>query len=318
MASNSNMAVYTSIGANCAIALAKFFGATLSGSSAMVAEGVHSLVDASDGILLLVGQHRSRRPPDEEHPFGHGKELYFWTLIVAIVFFAVGGGVSMYEGLLHVIHPEPLRSPTVSYVVLAISGLFDGISFLVALRQLRKEAPGRSLATVVRRGKDPTVFTLVLEDMADMAGLGIAALGVWLAHRFDMPVLDGVASIGIGAVLAGLALILVTESHLLLLGERAYNSLLTVVEEAVQHERTVLCVHQPRSMQLGPDEVLVALAVEFAPELPVSEVAATIDRVEARVREQRPEIKYIYIEVVPGVPATKPAEQPPEAIQAAI
>jgi cation diffusion facilitator family transporter len=148
----SNVAIYASIAANVAIAATKLVAAAISGSSAMIAEGLHSLVDASDGTLLLVGRKRSRRPPDEQHPFGHGKELYFWTLIVAMLFFAVGGGVSIYEGILHLIRPEPLRDPTVSYIVLAVAFVIDGSSFIIAFRSLRREEPGKGMLAVIRRG----------------------------------------------------------------------------------------------------------------------------------------------------------------------
>jgi len=266
----------------------------------MVAEGVHSLVDASDGTLLLVGRVRSRRPPDEAHPFGHGKELYFWSLIVAMMFFAVGGGVSVYEGILHLLHPEPLRDPTLNYIVLAIAALFDGSSFIVALRTLHREEPGRSLKHVLRYGKDPSSSTVVLEDMADLTGLAIAFLGVWLGHRLTNPSLDGVASIGVGLVLATVALVLVAQTRRLLVGERASEAVLRAVQDAAKDEPLIDFATCPLSMQLGPNEVLLGITARFAGDQSADDVARTIQRFEDRVRKARPDVKYICIEPVPS------------------
>jgi len=265
----------------------------------MVAEGLHSLVDASDGTLLLVGRRRSRRPPDAAHPFGHGKELYFWTLIVAVIFFAVGGGVSIYEGILHLINPEPLRDPLLSYVVLGIAALFDGSSFIIALRALRQEEPDRRLVEVVRRGKDPSSFTVVLEDIADLAGLALAFLGVWLGHRLANAYFDGVASIGVGLVLAAVALVLVGQSRKLLVGERASEEVLQAVRDAADDDGMIEFAECPLSMQLGPNELLLGVTARFAPDISADDVATAIQRFEDRLRKARPDVKYICVEPVP-------------------
>jgi cation diffusion facilitator family transporter len=296
MAKESKVAIYTSIVANVVIATTKLVTAALTGSSAMVAEGVHSLVDAGDGTLLLVGQARARRPPDELHPFGHGKELYFWALIVAMIFFAVGGGVSVYEGILHLLHPEPLRDPTTAYIVLGVAALFDGGSLVVGYRQVRKAVPNLSPVQVVRRGKDPSLFTVLLEDVADIAGLTIAFLGVWLGHALSNPYLDGVASIGVGLVLATVALVLMGQSRALLVGERASPEVLEAVEAAAGEDPALRGIARPLTMQLGPNEVLLALRAEFVPELSSREVAAAITRLERRIRSRCPEVRQIYVE----------------------
>jgi len=302
MAEESNAAIYASIGANVVISATKFVAAAMTGSSAMVAEGLHSLVDAGDGTLLLVGRARSRRPADELHPFGHGKELYFWTLIVAMIFFAVGGGVSIYEGVVRLLHPGPLADPTVAYVVLGVATLFDGASFLVALRQVRRTAPGRSLAEVIRHGKDPSLYTVVLEDAADLAGIAFAFLGLWLGHRLQNPYLDAVATIAIGLVLAGVALVLMGQSRALLVGERAGDPVLDAVLAAAEGDGALRHVHRPLSMQLGPDQVLLAVSVVFAPHLSAREVAAAIVGFERRVRDRRPEVRHIYVEAAALTP----------------
>ncbi|HEX6630997.1 MAG TPA: cation diffusion facilitator family transporter [Gemmatimonadaceae bacterium] len=296
MPEKSNVAIYASIGANVLIAATKFTAAAFSGSSAMVAEGVHSMVDSCDGALLLLGRHRSRRPPDERHPFGHGKELYFWSLIVALLFFAVGGGMSVYEGILHILHPEPIRDPTWSYVVLGVAALFDGTSFVIAVREMRRIYPGRHLPEIVREGKDPSVFTVVLEDSADLIGILIAFLGVFLGHRLRNPYIDGAASIGVGLVLAGVAVVLARQSRDLLIGERASDAVIRAVHEAARDEGAVCRVHRPLSMQLGPGDVLLAVDVEFTTKLSGPELASAIDRLERRVRELRPEVRHLYIE----------------------
>ena len=296
MPEKSNVAIYASIGANVLIAATKFTAAAFSGSSAMVAEGVHSMVDSCDGALLLLGRHRSRRPPDERHPFGHGKELYFWSLIVALLFFAVGGGMSVYEGILHILHPEPIRDPTWSYVVLGVAALFDGTSFVIAVREMRRIYPGRHLPEIVREGKDPSVFTVVLEDSADLIGILIAFLGVFLGHRLANPYIDGAASIGVGLVLAGVAVVLARQSRDLLIGERASDAVIRAVHEAASGDGAVCRVHRPLSMQLGPGDVLLAVDVEFTTKLSGPELASAIARLETRVRELRPEVRHLYIE----------------------
>jgi len=253
-------------------------------------------VDSCDGALLLLGRHRSRRPPDERHPFGHGKELYFWSLIVALLFFSVGGGMSVYEGILHILHPEPIRDPTWSYVVLGFAALFDGTSFVIAFRQMRRLYPGRRLTEIVRQGKDPSDFTVVLEDSADLAGILIAFLGVFLGHRLRNPYIDGAASIGVGLVLAGVAVVLARQSRDLLIGERASDAVIQAVREAASGDGAVCRVHRPLSMQLGPGDVLLAVDVEFTTKLSGPELASAIARLETRVRELRPEVRHVYIE----------------------
>src|SRR5690349_11568777 len=183
----------------------------------MLAEGVHSLANCFDGSLLLLGEYRSRRPPDEVHPFGYGRELYFWSFVVAVVFFALGAGLTLYEGIEHVMHPPTLGPARWSYVVLAAAALFDGASFLIGFKQFRKHARGRGYWRTIRESKNPTLISVVLEDTADMLGLVCAFLGVFLSHRLNMPALDGVASILIGIILAGLAYVLLVETHGLLI-----------------------------------------------------------------------------------------------------
>lgn len=290
----SNAAIYASIAANVIIAITKFVAAAFTGSSAMVAEGVHSLVDSADGSLLLLGRRRSRRPPDAQYPFGHGRELYFWSLIVAILFFALGGGLSIYEGIRHILDPEPLRSPGWNYAVLAIAALVDGGSFLVGYRQFRAHAAGRGFMRTIRESKDPALFTVVLEDMADLAGIGMAFLGVFLSHLLRMPWVDGAASIGVGLVLATVAVLLLIESKGLLIGERADAEVVERINHAAA-ETPGAHVGRIRTMQLSPSEVLVTLDVTFQAGLPREEVLHAVQELERRIRGAADSPLHVYL-----------------------
>lgn len=216
---SSKLALYGAIGANVAIAVTKLLVAGITGSSAMLSEGIHSSVDTFNGVLLLVGIRLSQRPATPEHPFGHGKELYFWSLIVAVLIFGLGGGVSFYEGVQHIRRPQALHDPTWNFVVLGMAAIFEGISFTIALRQFLRQAGTTPFWEAIDQSKDPTTYTVLAEDSAALLGLLIAAVGIGLSHRFDMPVLDGVASLLIGLLLAVVATFLTWQSRDLLIGE---------------------------------------------------------------------------------------------------
>ena len=296
MSAPSKLVVYGAIAANLGIAVTKFLAAASTGSSAMLSEGIHSTVDAGNGMLLLVGIDRSQRAATAEHPFGHGKELYFWSLIVAVLIFGVGGGVSAYQGILHIIDPAPMGDPTWNYVVLAAAAVFEGASFAIALREFVKTKREPSLWDSFRASKDPTTFTVLAEDAAALVGLLVAALGVWLSDTFDSPAFDGAASIAIGLLLAGVAVLLIRESRSLLVGEGIRPSTAAAIcELAAKHPR-VRSVTRPLSMYLGPDEVLVVLDVEFEPDAGAEDIANAVRRIEADIRERFPVIKRIYIE----------------------
>jgi cation diffusion facilitator family transporter len=292
----SPTAIYASIAANVGIAATKFTAAAFTGSSAMVAEGVHSLVDTADGLLLLLGRRQARRPPSPEHPFGHGRELYFWTLIVAILFFALGGGMSVYEGVTHILYPQPIRNPAWNYAVLAFAALFDGSSFVIGFRQFRAAAGSRGFWAAIREGKDPSLFAVVLEDIADMAGIALAFLGVFLGHLLNNPYLDGAASIGVGLVMTAVAVVMIVESKALLIGERADASVVECITAAASGVREA-DVRRIRTMQLAPDEVLVTLDVTFAHGLSRAQVLETIERLERRIRAASPDRLWLYLEI---------------------
>ncbi|MEX0937884.1 MAG: cation diffusion facilitator family transporter [Pirellulales bacterium] len=296
-ASSSPIAVYAAIVGNLAIAITKFAAAAFTGSSAMVSEGIHSVVDTGNGVLLLFGIRRSKRPPDETHPFGHGKELYFWTLIVAILIFAVGGGMSIYEGVTHLKHPHPLHDPTWNYVVLGLAMVFEAVAWWIAYREFRKTSGSRPFLQAVRTSKDPTTFTVLFEDSAAMAGLIVAFVGILAGQLFNNPAFDGIASIAIGVILALVALGLAYESKGLLVGEAADPTTLAGIRELALAESSFVKVAAPLTMHLGPREVLLNLDIQLRPELTADQIEVAIDRLERAIRERYPAITRIFIEV---------------------
>lgn len=296
MAAESKTAVYAAVVGNLAIAVMKFAAAALTGSSAMLSEGIHSLVDTGNGGLLLLGIRLSKKPPDAAHPFGYGKELYFWSLIVAVTIFGVGGGISIYEGILHLIHPQPLEDPTWSYVVLALAFVFEGIVLAIALRQFLALKGQRGVWQSIRASKDPTTFVVVFEDAAALLGLMVAFLGIYLAHRLGNPYLDGTASIVIGSLLSSVAVFLAYESKSLLVGEGADPRTLESVRALAAADPAVESIARVLTMHFGPNTVLLTLDVQFDGRASASEAEAAVLRLEKVIQREHPEIKHIFIE----------------------
>jgi cation diffusion facilitator family transporter len=294
---NRPIAVYGALVANLLIAAIKFVAAAWTGSSAMLSEGIHSLVDTGNQSLLLLGIHESRRPPDEMHPFGHGKALYFWSLVVAIILFGAGGGMSIYEGVLHLLHPSPVTDPTVNYSVLGLAAVFESAAFWLALRELLRSAgEGRGVWQAVRQSKNPAVFVVLGEDAAALAGLAVAFLGVWLGHRLGMPALDGAASIVIGLILAAVAVFLARESRGLLVGESADLGIVRGVRAILDADPAVVRAGPPLTMHLGPDDILLTLEVEFRDDLPARDLGPAVARIEQAIRQRYAPVKRIFIE----------------------
>jgi cation diffusion facilitator family transporter len=293
--SGSRTVVYAALAGNLLITVSKFFAATVTGSSAMLSEGVHSLVDSINELLLLYGLHRAKAPRDETHPFGYGRELYFWSFIVALMVLAIGAGVSFYEGVMHLREPEPIANPLVNYIVLGVSLLFEGTSWSIALREFRARKGNLGYFEAFRRSKDPSTFTVLLEDSAALLGLLIAFVGVFGAQLFDMPRLDGAASIGISIVLATTAILLLRESKSLLIGEPAHphvrESILEIAgaDPGVRHANGVL------TMQMGPNQVVAALSAEFEDSLTTPQIEACIDRIEKNAKAAHVEITALFV-----------------------
>ena len=295
--SGSLKVIYAAIVANLGIAVSKFIVAGITGSSAMLAEGIHSAVDTGNELLLLIGERNSAKPPDAKHPFGYGKEMYFWALIVALSVFSLGGGLSIYHGIDALRHPEPLRNPTWNYVVLGVSALFEGYSWNVSRKALNKRRkPGTSLWQTMRASKDASVFTVFIEDSAALIGLAIAALGIVLGQAFDNPYFDPAASVLIGLLLVGAAFTLARETGALLVGESIGADATRKVRDVFEQDPAIESVSALQSMQLGPDEVLLTAAVQFRRGMRIDEVEAAIERLEKAVTALYPSIRHIYFE----------------------
>ena len=296
----SRMTLFAALAANLGIAIAKFVAAAISGSSAMLTEGFHSVVDSLNQLLLLYGQKRSERPPDMRHPFGYGRELYFWSFVVAILIFATGAGLSIYEGVRHIRAPEPLRSPLINYVVLAIAFLLEGASWLIAVRAFDKARGDQGWWEAVRRSKDPATFIILFEDSAAMFGLIVAGAGITLSHMTGDGRWDGAASVLIGLVLAGVALALAREAKGLLIGEPADPALEAAVRSAIDQRPEVTGVNGITTIHLGPRNIFVGLSVDFEDRVPVGRVEKMIAEAELELRARWPSISAIYIKPQAG------------------
>jgi cation diffusion facilitator family transporter len=295
MGTESRTAIFAAIAGNLAIAATKLIAAFFTGSSAMFSEGIHSIVDTGNGGLLLVGFRKSQKPADTNHPFGHGKELYFWSLVVAILIFALGGGMSVYEGVTHLSHPR-LHDPTWNYLVLGVAFVFESISLFFAYRAFRREMAGQGVFKTIRASKDPTTFTVLFEDTAALLGLIVAFLGIFLGHQLNNPYLDGIASIVIGAILAVVAGFLAFESKGLLIGEGVDPQVLASIHSILGADAAVEEVREALTMHFGPSDVLLTLDIRFHRDSTAEEIAEAVERVEQRIRYQHPEIKHIFIE----------------------
>jgi len=298
--------VYAAIIANLAIAATKFTAAAITGSSAMISEGIHSLVDTGNGGLLLLGISKSKKPADEEHPFGYGKELYFWSLIVAIVIFAVGGGISAYEGLLHIVHPTPQENIHWNYLVLASALIFESISLFIAVKGFTTIKGDNSWWNSIHRSKDPTTFTVLFEDSAAILGLLIAFIGVFLSNRYNYAIFDGLASVIIGMLLAVVAVLLGYETKGLLIGEGADRETLDDIRRLVQADPAVEAVKRMLTMYFGPDTVLLAMDLRFRKNLSGREMEESVKRMESNIRLRHDKIKHIFSESDSLTPQAEP------------
>ncbi|ABG59038.1 cation diffusion facilitator family transporter [Cytophaga hutchinsonii] len=293
----SNIAIVGAFTANLLIAVIKFIAAAITGSSAMLSEGIHSLVDTGNTGLLLFGDYRSKKKPTPSHPFGYGRELYFWSLVVAISLFAIGGGMSIYEGILHIQHPEKMEDPFWNYIVIAVAFVLSGGSLYVAVKKFLEDNPDKSFWRAIKESKDPGTFSILFEDTADILGLIVAFLGVYLGHTLNNPYIDGAASIVIGLILSSLSLMLAYETKSLLIGESADETLINEIVLLVKENPAVVNVRSPLTLHFGPKDILLALDIQFDEKLMMNEVATYIDEIEHNVRAKFPEIKRIYIEI---------------------
>lgn len=293
---SSKLVIVAGMAGNLAIAITKFIAAYLTRSSAMLSEGIHSLVDTGNGVFLLHGIRQSQLPADEDHPFGHGKELYFWTLIVAVLIFALGGGISIYQGINHMIHPAPVGDVRINYIVLLLSFFFEGAAWYIALREFTKMKGSRGYLRAIRESKDPTTFTVLFEDSAAMLGLIVAFVGIFLGDQLGMPILDGVASLIIGIILCLVSIFLASESKGLLIGEGVDARTRASIRRFVDADPAVKRLVRALSMHLGPSEVLMTLEIEFQQDLTAASITNAVERLDRAIRTDHPEVKHLFLE----------------------
>ncbi len=296
MSTSSKKVIYAALAGNGLIAVTKFFAATLTGSSAMFSEGIHSVVDTGNQVLLLHGIRKARKPPSDRFPFGHGKEIYFWSFAVAILIFAVGSGVSLYEGIIHSITPQPVSNPTVNYIVLCLAMLFEGMAWYFALTEFTKAKGKWGYIEAVQRGKDPTLFVVLFEDSAAMLGIVVAFLGVLLVDLTGILIFDGIASIIIGLILGGTAIWLAYETKGLLIGESANEMVIKGIREIILKYDGIDNINEVLTMHMGPDFILVNVSIDFKDDIPAGDLEKIIARMDTQIKESFPTVKRIFVE----------------------
>ncbi|UCD10791.1 MAG: cation transporter [Nitrospinaceae bacterium] len=295
-AHGSKKVIYAALAGNALIAVTKFGAGFYTGSSAMLSEAIHSLVDTGNQGLLLYGLKRSEQPPDRSHPYGYGMELYFWSFVVAVLIFGIGAGVSIYEGLHKLNEPEPVSDPYVNYIVLAVALVFEAGAWWVAFKEFRRSTGRLGYFQAVRESKDPAVYTVLFEDTAAMLGLLVAFSGIFLADRLQMPQFDGAASIIIGLILAGTAGFLIYESKSLLIGEGARATVVEGIGRMVKERPGIKAVNEILTMHLGPRDILLNLSLDFEDNIKSEEVEASISEMERAIKAEFPEVGRVFIE----------------------
>ena len=296
MASGPTKIIVAALIGNGLIAITKFAAAAYTGSSAMLSEGVHSVVDTGNQVLLLYGLKRSRKPPDEDFPFGHGKEIYFWSFVVAILLFAIGSGVSLYEGVVRIQSPNPVENVVVNYVVLGLAMVFEGVAWFIAFREFGRVKGSRGYVEAVQTGKDPSFFVVLFEDSAAMLGLVAAFVGLWLGEVTGNPIFDGIASVIIGLILGATAAWLAYETKGLLIGERANRRVVQGIRRIVRARREVRRVNEVLTMHMGPEYILVNVSVDFDDGVRTDELEGAIAGIDRQIKKGYPDVKRVFIE----------------------
>ncbi|GAB4344787.1 MAG: cation diffusion facilitator family transporter [Desulfobulbaceae bacterium] len=296
MAGSSKKVVVAALIGNGLVAVTKFIAATVTGSSAMFSEGIHSVVDTGNQVLLLHGMRQARKPPDDRFPFGHGKEVYFWSFAVAILIFAVGSGVSLYEGVVHVLHPTPIENPLVNYIVLGLALFFEGVAWYFAFTEFSRAKGKWGYIEAVHRGKDPTMFVVLFEDSAAMLGIVAAFLGVFLSDHTGLYYFDGIASIIIGLILGGTAAWLAYETKGLLIGESANEKVVAGIREILCCYDGIEHVNEVLTMHMGPDFILVNISIDFRDDIPAGDLEQMISRLDQHIKHTFPRVKRVFVE----------------------
>ena len=296
MATGSKKVIYVALIGNALIAITKFIAAAFTGSSAMLSEAIHSLVDTGNQVLLLYGLKRAQKPPDKNFPFGYGKEIYFWSFIVAILIFALGAGISIYEGIIHLINPNPITTPYINYIVIGFAMMFEGFAWYFAFKEFTKSKGKWSYIMAVQRGKDPSIFVVLFEDSAALIGLAVAFLGIFLGQVTGIVYFDGAASIIIGLILAGTAIWLAYETKGLLIGESANESIVQGIKQLASDYNDVLHVNEVLTLHMGPDFILVNISLEFMDESTADEIELTVERLDKEIKKNYLQVKRIFVE----------------------
>jgi len=296
MASGSKTVIYAALAGNLLIAITKFIAAAFTGSAAMMAEGIHSTVDTGNQGLLLYGMKRAERPPDEKFPFGYGKEIYFWSFMVAVLIFAVGSGISIYEGVNRLLHPHPVESPIINYVVLGLAMIFEGVAWTIAAKEFNRVRGKWGVFEAVRRGKDPSSFLVLFEDSAAMLGLVVAFAALLAGQLTGLAFFDGLASICIGLILAFTAIWLAIETKGLLLGEAANRDVVRDIREIVGRDKSVAQVNEVLTMHVGPEFILANISVRFKQGLSGEDVQKSIERMDGEIKAGCEHVERVFIE----------------------
>jgi len=295
-ASSSKKVIYAALAGNTLIAITKFIASFMTGSSAMLSEGIHSLVDTGNQGLLLYGMKQAEKPASPEFPFGHGKEIYFWSFVVAILIFALGAGISIYGGITHILNPSEIKSPLINYIVLFLAILFEGAAFFFALREFKKVKGKHSYLEAVKHGKDPSMFVVLFEDGAALLGLFIALLGIWLTQVTGIAIFDGIASVVIGVILAITAIWMAVETKGLLIGESADPEIVQAIKEMVDELDAIESTNEVLTMHMGPEYILVNVSADFASSASSDDVEGSIAELDKRVKERFPLVKRLFVE----------------------
>ena len=296
MASGSKKVIFAALVGNSLIAITKFIAASITGSSAMLSEAIHSLVDTGNQGLLLYGMKRAKKPADENFPFGHGKEIYFWSFIVAILIFALGGGISVYEGIHHLLHPQPAKNPLINYFVLSLAMIFEGVAWFFAFREFRRTKGKNGYIDAINQTKDPSVLVVLFEDSAAMLGLLVALIGIGLTQLTGNVYFDGGASVLIGFILIGTAIWLARETKGLLIGESAEPQIVQGIREIVQESTIIEAVNEILTMHMGPDFILVTLSADFTDSASADAVEKQIAELDSQIKTRFPRVKRVFIE----------------------
>ncbi len=297
MMTSSRKVIYAALAGNCLIAISKAIAAVMTGSSAMLSEAVHSVADTGNEILLLYGLRRAKLPADNQFPFGHGKEIYFWSFVVAMVLFAGGAGLSLYKGIDHLISPVPVKTSFVNYGVIGLALIFEGTSWYIALKEFNKSKGAWGYIRAIHRGKDPSIFIVLMEDSAAIIGLVIAFLGIFFSNITNNPAYDSAAAVIIGLILAGTSFLLASETKSLLIGESANKEVVQGIREIAGSYKEIKQVNEVLTMHMGPNFILVNISVDFVDPILATAVEITVAGLDKAIKQAYPHVQRIFIEI---------------------